>query len=65
MSPADVEIRWVPGEDIYDLFVDGRFRNFYKTFGEAVSGAEKIMETTDVIQQWKDLPPRKGKVRRK
>jgi hypothetical protein len=65
MSPTDVEIRWVPGENIYDLFVNGRFRDFYRTFGEAVSGAEKAMEKKDVIEQWKELPPKKGKVRRK
>lgn len=64
MSPVDVEIRRVPGENIYDLFVCGRFKNFYKTFGEAALGAEQAMAKKDVIQQWKDLPPRKGKVRR-
>lgn len=62
MSPADIEIRWVPGEDIYDLFVNGRFRNFYKTFGEAAIAAEQIGHT-DVFQQWKGQPPKKGKVR--
>ena len=64
MSPADVEIRWVAGENIYDLFVMGRFRNFYKTFGEAVRGAEQAMEKhPDVVQEWKNQAPRKGKVR--
>ena len=65
MSPTDVEIRWVPRDDIYDLFVCGKFRNFYRTFGDAVKGAEEAMRRdTDVVQQWKDRPPRKGKVRR-
>lgn len=64
MSPADVEIRYVSGDDIYDLFVKGRFKNFYKTFGEAVMDAEKELEKSDdVIQQWKEMPPKKGKVR--
>ena len=65
MSPTDVEIRWVPVENIYDLFVHGRFRDFYKTFGEAALGAEQAMAKKDAIQQWKELPPRKGKVRRR
>lgn len=65
MSPADVEILWVARDDIYDLFVNGRFRDFFKTFGEAVAGAEKAMhDSTDVIKQWKSTPPKKGKVRR-
>lgn len=65
MSPENVEIRWVSGDDIYDLFVNGRFKNFYKTFGEAALGAEKILQKgTDVVQEWKNLPPKKGKVRR-
>lgn len=65
MSPENVEIRWVSGDDIYDLFVNGRFKNFYKTFGEAALGAEKILQKgTDVVQEWKSLPPKKGKVRR-
>lgn len=64
MSPADVEIRWVANDNIYDLFVNGRFRNFYKTFGEAALDADKIVhEKPDVIEQWKNLPPKKGKVR--
>ena len=64
MSPADIEIRWVPGDNIYDVFVNGRFRDFYNSFGEAALGAEKIMQkSTDVISQWKDAPPKKGKVR--
>ena len=65
MSPTDVEIRRVPGENIYDLFVNGHFKDFYKTFGEAALGAEKALEgCTDVVQQWKEMPPKKGKVRR-
>lgn len=65
MSPADIEIRWIPRDDIYDLFVNGQFRNFYKTFGEAALGAEAVLrKSEDAVQQWKSLPPRKGKVRR-
>lgn len=65
MSPVDVEIRWVSQDNIYDLFVKGRFRNFYKTFEEAAAGAERVLsDSTDVIQQWKSAPPKKGKVRR-
>lgn len=64
MSPTNVEIRLVARDDIYDLFVDGRFRNFYKTFGEAALAAEKLLqEDTDIVQQWKDKPRKKGKVR--
>lgn len=64
MSPSDVEIRWVPNDNIYDLFVNGKFKNFYKTFGEAALDADKIAhQKVDVIEQWKAFPPKKGKVR--
>ena len=62
MSPADIEIRWIPRDDIYDLFVNGRFKNFYRTFGEAALAAEKAVDM-DVFQQWKKQSPKKGKVR--
>lgn len=62
MSPADVEIRWVPKDDIYDLFVRGQFRNFFQTFGEAAIAADRIIHA-DVIQQWHEQPKKKGKVR--
>lgn len=65
MTPADIEIRYVAGDNIYDLFVHGRFQSFYPTFGEAVRGVERLLESSnDVIQQWKNLPPKKGKVRK-
>ena len=63
MAPTDVEIRWVSNDNVYDLFVDGRFKNFFRTFSEAAIEADRIIHNHDILRQWKSLPPKKGKVR--
>lgn len=65
MSPVDVEIRRVDKDDIYDVFVNGRFKNFFKSFGEAAIYAEKVAhDKVDVLEKFLKMPPKKGKVRR-
>ena len=41
-NAADIEIRCVDRDRIYDMYVGGRFHNFFRTFGEAVREAERI-----------------------
>ena len=61
-NPNDIEIRWVAQEGIYDLFVCGRFRNFFKTFPEAALEAEKLM-AADPMDTYRRAPKRKGKIK--
>ena len=44
-TPNDVEIRYVDRDKIYDLYVYGRFRNFFTTFADAANEAEKLLRT--------------------
>ena len=67
-NPTDVEIRYVDRDKIYDLYVGGKFRNFYRTFSEAVLEAERLQsEKPDVIADpvgaFRKLPKKGGKLR--
>ena len=66
LSPADVEIVRVGRDDIYDLYVNGRFKNYYATFAEAALAAEEIIhKPVDVVRQWRaESKNRGGKVHR-
>lgn len=46
LTANDYEIRYVDKDDIYDLFVQGRFKNFFKTFPEAVKEIERLQSLT-------------------
>lgn len=67
-NPTDVEIRYVSRDNIYDLYVGGKFRNFYATFSEAVLEAERLQaEATptikDPVAAFRALPKKGGKLR--
>ena len=62
LNPNDVEITYVAGDKIYDLYVRGRFKNFYRTFGEAALEAERLM-ATDVVSRFRQGASKGGKVR--
>jgi hypothetical protein len=48
LTADDFEIRYTEKSEIYDLYVQGRFRNFFKTFGEAVMEIERLRSSSPV-----------------
>ena len=64
-SADQIEIRRSGAPPIYDIYVDGHFRTYVKTFEDAVETVEKIRkEHTDVIQRWTNQPKKGGKIRK-
>lgn len=48
LAANDYEIRYVEKDRIYDLFVQGRFKTFFRTFEEAVKEVERLQSLTPV-----------------
>ena len=66
-NPTDVEIKYVSKDEIYDLYVGGKFRNFYRSFTEAVLEAEELQNENptekDPVAAFLSLPKKGGKCR--
>lgn len=62
LTANDYEIRYVDRDGIYDLYVQGRFKNFFKTFGEAVLEVERLRDLKP-MDLFNETPKRKGKCR--
>ena len=58
----DYEIRYVAQDEIYDLFVQGRFKNFFRTFGEAVKEVERLRSQSP-MDAYMESKKKGGKVR--
>ena len=67
-NPTDVEIKYVEKDGIYDLYVGGKFRNFFHTFSEAVLAAEELQSDSytvikDPVAAFRSLTKKGGKCR--